>query len=52
MTKNRACQGSRRQGGNKRLESEGRAERAKGSVKDAVDNVADSLTASNSKHGR
>jgi uncharacterized protein YjbJ (UPF0337 family) len=32
--------------GNKRLENEGRADRAKGSVKDAVDKVADTLTPS------
>jgi uncharacterized protein YjbJ (UPF0337 family) len=32
--------------GNKRLENEGRADRAKGSVKDAVDKVADTFTAS------
>jgi uncharacterized protein YjbJ (UPF0337 family) len=30
--------------GNRRLKSEGRAERAKGSAKNAVDKVADTLT--------
>ena len=30
--------------GNRRLKNRGRAERAKGSVKNAVDNAADSLT--------
>jgi len=30
--------------GNQRLKDEGRVDQAKGSVKDAVDNVADALT--------
>jgi uncharacterized protein YjbJ (UPF0337 family) len=44
--KGRAKQAAGVVSGNKRLENEGRADRAKGSVKDAVDRVADTLTAS------
>jgi uncharacterized protein YjbJ (UPF0337 family) len=36
--------------GNKRLENEGRADRAKGSAKDAVDKVAATLTGGKKKH--
>jgi uncharacterized protein YjbJ (UPF0337 family) len=35
--------------GNKRLKNEGRADRAKGKVKDTVDKVADTLTGHNRK---
>ena len=34
--------------GNKRLKDEGRVDQAKGSVKNAVDNVADAVTGSSS----
>ena len=38
--------------GNKRLKDEGRVDQAKGSVKSAVDKVADALTDNTSDHGQ
>jgi uncharacterized protein YjbJ (UPF0337 family) len=42
--KGRAKEAAGALSGNKRLKSEGRAEQAKGSVKNAADKVADKLT--------
>jgi uncharacterized protein YjbJ (UPF0337 family) len=47
--KGRAKQAAGVVSGNKRLENEGRADRAKGSVKDAADKAADAL-AGGKKH--
>ena len=38
--------------GNKRLKDNGRVDQAKGSVKSAVDNVADALTADPGEHAQ
>ena len=44
--KGRAKQAAGALSGNKRLENEGRADRAKGAIKDAADRAADKLSGS------